>query len=80
MFVICSDVLADHLIVHLASVKCIPQWFPGAGFRRYAVQVQALHRVMRDRPVEVTQAQMVRCPTSLVNSVSLPHANQSMVF
>jgi hypothetical protein len=52
-------VVGSDLIAHLAPVKHAPQWFPGAGFRRYATQVQALQRIMRDRPVEVIQAQMV---------------------
>jgi hypothetical protein len=60
MFVIFSNILANHLIDHLPSVKHVPQWFPGASFRSYAANLKALQRVMRDRPVEVTQAQMVR--------------------
>jgi hypothetical protein len=73
-------VVGNNLIDHLALVKHIPQWFPGAGFQRYAAQVKMLHRVMRDRPVEVTQAQMVRCCTSLVNSVSFFDANYLMIY
>jgi hypothetical protein len=81
MYVVSPNVYAvgDDLIAHLAPVKHIPQWFPGASFQRYATQVKKLHRIMRDRPVEVTQAQMVRCRTSSMNSVALSHADQSMI-
>jgi hypothetical protein len=59
MFVIFSNVLANRLIVCMPPVKDIPLWFPGASFRRYAADLKALQRVMRDRPVEVTQTQLV---------------------
>jgi cytochrome P450 len=41
-------------------VKYVPAWLPGAGFKRYAAQMALLQREMRDRPVELTQTQMVR--------------------
>jgi hypothetical protein len=34
-------------------------WFPGAEFQRHAAEIKAFHRRMRDRPFEVTQANMV---------------------
>jgi hypothetical protein len=73
-------VIGNDLIDHLALVKYVPQWFPGAGFQRYAAQVKTLHRVMRDRPVEVTQAQMVRHHSSLMNNMPMSEAGQSMVY
>jgi hypothetical protein len=59
MFVIFPNVLDNRLIVCMPPVKHVPLWFPGAGFRRYAADLKALQRVMRDRPVEVTQTQLV---------------------
>jgi hypothetical protein len=69
----------DWSISVLPPVKYIPQWFPGASFRRYAAQMKALQRVMRDQPVEVTQAQMVRGCTFLVHNAAFSNANRSMI-
>jgi hypothetical protein len=44
----------------MCSVKYVPAWFPGAGFQRYAEQAQIDHRRMRDEPIDVVKAEMVR--------------------
>lgn len=49
------------LTLAILSVRHVPAWFPGAGFQRYAEKAQRDHRIMRDKPIEVVQAEMVSC-------------------
>jgi hypothetical protein len=56
-----------HAAAHAyAIVKYIPSWVPGAGFQLYAKQTAMLSKQVRDDPVAVVKAQMVRAFATLV--------------
>jgi hypothetical protein len=40
-------------------VKYVPAWFPGAGFKRYAQEIQDAHRRLRNEPIALVKAGMV---------------------
>jgi hypothetical protein len=40
-------------------VKYIPEWFPGAEFKRFAREGQAIGRRVRDDPIAIVKADIV---------------------
>ena len=43
----------------VTTVKYVPQWFPGAGFKKVANYYRGLQDPVRDEPVKAVQNAMV---------------------
>ncbi|KAF9527652.1 cytochrome P450 [Crepidotus variabilis] len=51
-----SKTLANFWLVDLIPLlKYVPDWFPGAGFKRYAAKCNRLEQILQTRPFELTQ-------------------------
>ena len=49
--------------VNTSTVKYIPSWLPGAGFRRKAKEYASVLQDLVERPHNYVKSQLVSCPT-----------------
>jgi len=54
-------------------LKYIPAWFPGAWFKRFALEGAALNAEMRDSVFKTVKEEMASLPTSVL---TIPEASQ----
>jgi hypothetical protein len=72
-------------LLTFAVVQYLPDWFPGAGFKKYGAETQVLHRKMRDDPHEVVKSGIVcvlflippRPYTNIFSRLMAPHLIRS---
>ncbi|KIJ57779.1 hypothetical protein HYDPIDRAFT_34800 [Hydnomerulius pinastri MD-312] len=82
-----SDMLANSFFPGAALVNAfpvfqyLPEWCPGAGFKKYAQQCRKLTRKLRDLPYEYVQKQMAEgiAPHSVVSEM-LEHNEEEVVI
>ncbi|KAJ7454125.1 cytochrome P450 [Mycena latifolia] len=63
------------LVNSLPSLKYVPSWFPGAGFKRLTKEWRKAVCAMHDLPFAETKRQMVRRPSPVSTASLLRHLN-----
>jgi hypothetical protein len=58
--------IVQAILIRVQLVKYVPEWLPGAGFKKKAREWKKLSIELRDRPFELLKAAMVR-PVMLDN-------------
>ena len=56
----CLLAAAEHLALTLPSVKQLPTWVPGAGFKREAFRIRGMVHNMMQTPYEMVKNAVVR--------------------